>query len=191
MTVGRVLAFSRRLLLRGSCILPSLLVALLAAADQRSQGANQPPLEYQVKAAFLLNFTKFVEWPAEAFPAADSPIAICISGDAPIGPALEQTVEGESVSGRKIVVQKAPPDLSKCQVLFIGRAAKEVARLLNGLGRSVLTVGEADNFLAEGGMIGFVIDNRRVRFDISQKAVAASTLKLSSKLFNVARQVEK
>jgi hypothetical protein len=101
-------------------------------------------------------------------------------------------VEGESVSGRKLVVERAPADPSKsCQVLFVSKAEKEAAKLLAGQGRSVLTVGEADGFLADGGMINFVIENRRVRFDINQKAVGNSALKLSSKLFNVARQVEK
>jgi hypothetical protein len=144
-----------------------------------------------VKAAFLLNFTKFVEWPAEGFADAGSPMAICVVGDAPIGQVLEQMVEGESVDGRKLVVQRAPPEPAKCQVLFIGKSEKEVPQLLAGLGRSVLTVGEADGFLADGGMINFVIENRRVRFDINQKAVGNSALKLSSKLFNVARQVER
>jgi len=184
MTVRQVSAVTRRLLRKGWCVWPVLLIALTL------QGA-EPPLEYQVKAAFLLNFTKFVEWPPESFSAADTPISICVTGDAGIGPVLEQMVEGEAVGGRKLVVQKAPADPSKCQVLFIGKAEKEVGRLLAGVSKGVLTVGEEVGFLADGGMIDFVIDNRRVRFDINQKAVGNSSLKLSSKLFNVARQVEK
>ena len=184
MTV-RVSALTKRRL-RSLCTLSCLLTAGVA-----SQAADVPPLEYQVKAAFLLNFTKFVEWPPESFTDAASPIAICVAGDAPIGPVLDQMVEGESVGGRKIQVQKAPQDPSKCQVLFVGKTEKEVPKLLAGLGRSVLTVGEADDFLGGGGMINFVIENRRVRFDINQKAVGNSSLKLSSKLFSVARQVEK
>jgi hypothetical protein len=75
--------------------------------------------------------------------------------------------------------------------LFVSKSEKEAPKLLAGAGRNVLTVGETDSFLNDGGMINFVIDNRRVRFDINQKAVVNSALKLSSKLFNVARRVEK
>ena len=170
---------------RNWCILPCLLNGLMLAAEPS-------PLEYQLKAADLLKFTQFVEWPKDGFADAGSPIAICVAGDAPIVQALAQMVEGESVSGRKVVVMKEPPDLARsCQVLFVGKGTKEVPKLLAGLGRSVLTVGETGDFLTDGGMINFVIDNRRVRFDISQKAVEISALKLSSKLFKVARQVER
>jgi hypothetical protein len=171
----------------------SVLTCLLGVALQASRAAEQPaPLEYQLKAAFLLKFTNFVDWPADGFADAAAPIAICVAGDAPIGEVLEQMVQGESVNGRKVVMLRAPPDSSKsCQVLFIGKAEKDVPKLLSSLGRNVLTVGETDSFLPDGGMINFVLDNRRVRFDINQKAVSGSALKLSSKLFSVARKVEK
>jgi hypothetical protein len=163
---------------------------MLAPAGQAAE--QPPPLEYQVKAAFLLNFTKFVEWPSDGFLDAASPIAICVAADDPIAPVLEQMLEGESVDGRKVVMLRAPPDLSRsCQVLFVGKGEREVPKLLSSLRATVLTVGETEGFLADGGMINFVIDNRRVRFDINQKAVTNSSLKLSSKLFNVARKVER
>lgn len=159
----------------------------LGVAEQASV-----PLEYQVKAAFLLNFTKFVEWPADQFGEPNAPIAICIAGDNPVGLALDQMLEGELVGTRKVVMLRSPPDPAKsCKVLFIGRADHEAAKLIANAGRSVLTVGESDRFLSDGGMINFVLDNRRVRFDINQNAVANSALKLSSKLFSVARRVEK
>jgi hypothetical protein len=164
---------------------------LLLTASLCSPAWDGPPLEYQVKAAFLLNFTKFVDWRNDTFADPPAPIAICIAGDAPIELPLNQMVEGETVGGRKLVVQKLPPDVSKCQALFISKSEKDVPKLLANLPRSVLTVGESEGFLADGGMINFVIENRRVRFDINQKAVNNSNLKLSSKLFNVARQVEK
>ena len=166
-------------------------------AGVASQAAEPPPLEYQVKAAFLLNFTKFVEWPPESFADAASPIAICVVGDAPIGPVLEQMVEGESVGGRKIAGRREHrPIRRNGSVEMPGSVCRQDRKRSAqtswpSLGRSVLTVGETDDFLADGGMINFVIENRRVRFDINQKAVGNSALKLSSKLFNVARQVEK
>jgi len=172
---------------RNRLVLPYLFAGLVTGA-----AADQPPLEYQVKAAYLLNFTKFVEWPPEDFANGDAPISICVLGDAPLTPVLRQMVEGELVGGRKVVLQKAPSEPAKsCQVLFVSKSDKAGTKLAGEMGRGVLTVGEDDNFLADGGMINFIIEDRRVRFDINQKAVENSSLKLSSKLLKVARKVEK
>ena len=165
----------------------------LALTLQFSLTRRMSRLEYQVKAAFLLNFTKFVEWPPSAFDAADSPIAICVLGDDPFGNALDQIVAGEVVNGRKVVVRriKRTPAPKSCQVLFVSRPEKEVLSILSGLGPGVLTVGEGESFVRDGGMIAFVVENRRVRFGINQTAAETAGLKLSSKLLNVARSVEK
>jgi YfiR/HmsC-like len=158
-----------------------------AAAD------STPPLEYQVKAAFLLNFTKFVEWP-QTESSSSQPFSICLVGDDPFQGALERTVEGETVNGRKLSVQRLssaqaiPPT---CQIVFAGAQEKGFSRALTTLGSGILTVGEGDHFLKEGGMIAFVLENRRVRFDVNQHAAVAAGLKVSSKLLNVARSVEK
>jgi len=143
-------------------------------------------LEYQVKAVFLLNFTKFIEWPAADFEAPDSPVTICILGEDPFGTAIDQVVSGEVVNGRKVAVQRISraPAPKSCQVLF------SAAKLLPDLGPGVLTVGEGETFMRAGGMIGFVIDNRRVRFDVNQAAAERAGLKISSKLLNVAREVQ-
>jgi hypothetical protein len=155
--------------------------------------ATDERLEYQVKAAFLLNFTKFIEWPVSAFDTSDSPIVICILGDDPFGNALDQIVAGEVVNGRRIVVQriKRPPPVKTCQALFIGRQEKEVLKNLSDLGPGVLTIGEGQSFVHDGGMIAFVVENRRVRFGINETAAVSAGLKLSSKLLNVAKSVEK
>jgi hypothetical protein len=149
--------------------------------------------EYQVKAAFLLNFTKFIEWPASAFEAAASPIAICLFGEDPFGPSLDQVVEGEVVNGRKVVVQRIrrPPPPKSCQVLFVDSSEKDTQKTLSSLGPGVLTVGEGQGFLRDGGIIAFVLENRRIRFVISQAAAANASLTLSSRLLSVAKQVEK
>jgi hypothetical protein len=162
-------------------------------ASGAAKASDEQPLEYQVKAAFLMNFTKFVEWPSGAFSDAASPISICILGDDPFGRALDQVVEGETVNARKLVVQRlaATPRPKSCQILFITKAEKEASKVLAGLGAGVLTVGEGDGFLHEGGVIAFVIENRRVRFDINQAAAENTALKISSKLLQVARSVEK
>lgn len=160
---------------------------------QFSSFAMEGPLEYQVKAAFLLNFTKFVKWPPTAFAAVDSPIAICLWGSDPFGKVLDQIVAEEVVDGRKVIVRriKEAPVPHACQALFVNGTGKDVPGGLAGLGPGVLTVGEGEGFVRRGGMIGFVVENRRVRFGINESAAEAAGLKLSSKLLNVARSVEK
>jgi hypothetical protein len=173
-------------------ILLSLIIGFGLAAPGPLGGADES-LEYQVKAAFLLNFIKFTEWPPSAFTASDSPISICILGADPFGDALDQVIAGESVNGKKVAVErlKRAPSAKACQVLFISKTEKNIDKILPTLGPGVLTVGDEENFIRDGGMISFIIENRRVRFDINQTAAANAALKLSSKLLSVARSVEK
>jgi hypothetical protein len=175
---------SRRILL---CLLLGLGVDP-ALFCQETNGS----LEYQVKAAFLLNFTKFVEWPASAFRQPDSPVSICILGADPFGRGLDQMLSGELVSGRKVVAQriKSAPPPQVCQALFVSRTEKDIGKILPGLGPGVLTVGEGEGFIRDGGMVAFVIENRRVRFEISQTTAENAGLKVSSKLLSVAKQVD-
>jgi hypothetical protein len=171
----------------------TLACALAAPAHLASGQIPGDSVEYQVKSAFLLNFTKFVEWPAGSFAAPDSPLGICILGRDPFGRALDETVQGEEVNSRKLVVHRLSqlPAPKLCQVVFVGDVGKDVPKTISALGREVLTVGEGEKFLRDGGIIAFVIQDRHVRFDINQKAAEKSNLKLSSKLLNVARAVEK
>ncbi len=152
--------------------------------------AEQQALEYQVKAAFLLKFTGFVEWPAGDPGSAGTPFAICIVGEDPFGHVLDQIVEGEAVAGRRIVVRRIHRDaVNGCGVVYFAAQEKNVAELLNSAGPGVLTVGEGDTFLDQGGMIAFAVENHRVRFDANPAAAKKAGLKLSSRLLNVARIV--
>ncbi|HUB81769.1 MAG TPA: YfiR family protein [Bryobacteraceae bacterium] len=153
----------------------------------------QSALEFEVKAAFLLNFAKFVDWPPNAFAAPDSPIAICILGKDPFGHAIDDVVQGESVNGRRVIVRRinTTPAPHTCQIVFTEETGKETHATVESLGPGVLTVGEGDAFVHEGGMIGFLIENRRVRFNIDQQAAELAELKLSSRLLAVARRVQK
>jgi hypothetical protein len=154
--------------------------------------AADEPTEYRVKAVFLLNFTKFIEWPAAAFEASDSPIAICILGDDPFGSEMDRIVAGELVNGRKVTVQRikhAPPPKS-CQVLFAGESEKDTVKTLRGLGPGILTVGEGEGFVRQGGMIGFIVESRHVRFEINRTEAESAGIKVSSRLLNVAKSVE-
>jgi len=156
----------------------------------------EPALEYQVKAAFLLNFTRFIEWPPNAFANPAAPFSICVLGKDPFGRALDDLVEGETVGERRLTVQRIshPPETGACQLVFVGAGdgdGGDFSKLPNRVSPGVLTVGEGTAFLRDGGMIAFVIDHRRVRFDINLPAADAAALKVSSKLLRVARSVEK
>ncbi len=183
-----------------------LLICVLSAFAADSQVVSQidqSPVEYQVKAAFLLNFTKFIDWPAASFANPDSPITICILGKDPFGPVLDEIVQGETVNARKVTVQRIsqppigqaaggpPAGPQTCHVVFVGEPDKDIPKMLSSMGRGVLTVGEGDRFLRDGGMVALVVDNRRVRFDINQTAATGAGLGLSARLLNVARAVEK
>ena len=154
----------------------------------------QRPTEYEVKAAFLYNFAKFVEWPSGAFEDADAPIVIGILGKDPFGPILEQTVGGNTAGGRSLKIRqfaRIGDGLKRCHILFISRTApsppKQVMERIEG--SSVLTVGEVDAFCQDGGIVNFVLQQNRVRFEINPDAAARAGLKISSRLLKLARIV--
>jgi len=153
----------------------------------------QSATEYQVKAAFLFNFAKFVEWPADAFLSADAPLQICVLGQDPFGRDFEQVIEDKTVNGHRleIIHPLGVPQAKACQILFIPTSEKsQMRQILQGLrGSSVLTVGDTDGFAKMGGVINFVLDDGRVRFEINLKAAEQSHLKLSARLLTVAKLV--
>lgn len=147
--------------------------------------AQDATLEYRVKAAYLLNFTRFVEWPAPATPRA--PIEICVAEVNPFGPALAATLAGETASGRPLTHRIVRgTDIASCAVLFVpGTVAADP--YIRAAGTSpILTVGESPGFLRRGGMINFVIDGRRVRFTIRPEPAGRSGLVISSRLLQLA-----
>jgi hypothetical protein len=155
--------------------------------------AAQSASEYQVKAAFLFNFAKFVEWPAEAFSTPDAPLQVCVLGQDPFGGDFEQMIEDKTVSGHRLEIAhpEGVPQARACQVLFIASSEKQKAReILRGLaGVSVLTVGDTSGFAKMGGVINFVLDENRVRFEINVKAAERAHLKLSARLLTVAKLI--
>ena len=170
----------------------AIVVAALAAPWTICARAAQPTLENDVKAAFLYNFTKFVEWP----PAADPRRAfrVCALADAALTAAIDRTIADELVEGRRLVrvEPRSIDDARHCDMLYIARGYGEQGGLFLTAVRDlpVLTVGEGPQFVKQGGAIGFLLENNRVRFDISLRAVQRSGLKASSKLLRVARTVE-
>ena len=175
----------RRLLVGLSCGLLSLTPSALSQKPAQ-QGS---PAEYDVKAAFLLNFTRFVDWPQTPTERAASAFSICILGDDPFGDSLNRIVSGESIKGRPLRVKRIRKWPDACEVLFIPASQPSSKAMLADVGRDVLTVGETPEFLRDGGMIRFLIEGQRVRFDINRQAVESSSLKMSARLLAVARVV--
>ena len=172
------------------------ILGLLACVDllTPSNGyAQDSPSEYQVKAAYLFNFLKFVQWPADAFQDSLAPIMIGIVGDDPFGEALPQVVVGKTVQGRDLVIRKyhVGEDLRGSHILFISASEKKrLPQVLASLqGSSVLTVADMDHFVESGGMIQFLIEDSRVRFAIDVGAANRARVKISSKLLSLARTV--
>ncbi|MFA7005495.1 MAG: YfiR family protein [Verrucomicrobiia bacterium] len=165
-------------------------VCIFAFGALETRAATPAAKEYEVKAAFLLNFAQYVEWPPAAFPTPDAPIIIGILGDDPFGKALDQTVRGETIKNRPIAVHRSRQieSLKHCHLLFIskserGRLANIFARLA---GRYCLTVGETDRFARSGGIINFRLQGANVRFEINLDAARRNGLTISSKLLRLA-----
>jgi len=151
--------------------------------------------EYRVKAAFLYNFAKFVDWPAQAFQGPDSPIVICVLGQNPFGATLEETVSGKAAGGRNFVVKQVPAlqTPGNCQILFVASSERKRFRAIraNLKGAGVLTVGEAEGFTADGGVINFKLEGGSIRLEINIAAAEYEDLRISSKLLSMAEVVRK
>lgn len=165
---------------RGLLLVASL--TLLSPLSPAGEAENQ--LEYQVKAAFLFNFLKFVEWPPAA---PDSPWVIGVLGRDPFGGALDSTVRGKTVNGRKVDVRRytKASDVKDCNILFIGRDDYERTGIPTQPG--LLTVGESSGFLKAGGAVSFYVEDDRVRFEIRPASARSAGLHVSSQLLKVGR----
>lgn len=152
--------------------------------------------EYSVKAAYLFNFTKFVEWPLSAFPDKDAPFLIGVLGEDPFGKTLDAAVKGKSIKGRSIHIKRFDGfdgtqtlQLRRCQILFIAYSEKgRLREILEALkGGTVLTVSEIEKFPLLGGMILFDQEGERIVLAINRKAAQGCKLEVNSKLLRVAR----
>ena len=159
-----------------------------ASADDRS-------LEYAVEATFLYKFAPFVTWPQAALPQADSPFAICLLGDDPTFGDVEAVTRGQHNGAHSIVIRRLQPndDSSGCHELFVGGTDNQwVDRVLAAAdGKPILTVTDLDRNPGAHGIIGFVIVNNHVRFDIDDASAEHSGLIISSKLLDLARNVRR
>lgn len=164
-------------------------LALMAASLQA--GADGTLVDgYQLKAVFLFNFAKFVEWPPQAFGDAHDPFTICVAGDNSFGSSLDDEVRGKTVANRPILVRvvSSPEQARKCQILFVSPSERKRERaLLDALkGASVLTVGDMDDFTANGGIVQFKTKDARIRIEIDTEAAERANLRISSRLLSLA-----
>lgn len=155
--------------------------------------ADAPRSEYQVKAALLLNFVRFSEWPSAAFAGTNSPFVIGVLGRDPFGKDLERTFEGKIVRGRAFIIRRLSDEqgMRNCHLLFISYSERRRLRDLREKlkGAAVLTVGEMDEFLDYGGVINIRLKNGSVKFDINLKAAQDAQLKLDANLAGSAESV--
>lgn len=155
--------------------------------------AQEGPSEYQVKAAFLFNFGKFVQWPQSSFTNPQAPFWVCVLGEDPFGSALDDTLRGKAIDGHPVSVTRIKDAASArgCQIVFVG--ASEKARLPAILGSlrawNALVVGETEGFAASGGGIQFLLEENRVRFAINPDAIRRAGLQVSSRLLALAKIV--
>ncbi len=167
----------------------AVVLALAWAATPGGPRAASPT-EYEVKAAYLYYLATFVDWPADTFASGDEPFVVGILGEDPFGPALESTLDGKMVHGRRLVLRRIPrlTDGARCHLLFISSSEKErLPGILGALqGTSVLTVSEMDSFLERGGHIALRLQERKVRFSINLEAAQRARLKVSAQLLKLA-----
>jgi len=171
----------------------ALWLATFFPPANRAIRADSSHTEYQVKAAYLFNFLKFVEWPGDPDADPHAKWVIGFVGDSSVRAELALLADGQSVRGRELLVKKfqATDDLRACSILFVSASEeKHLPVILNALrGSSVLTVADFDHFIGRGGMIQFVVVGERVRMDIDVGATSRARLKVSSKLLALAQAV--
>ena len=166
--------------------------ASLAQASDSSDSS-----EYLIKAGFIFNFAKFVEWPSSAFAQPDSPIVIGILGSDPFGTIIDRIVQDKKIGTRGFVVKRLKwgtdlKELKECKILFVGASEKahvdELVQIVRGL--PILTVGETLGFAERGGVIRFVLEANRVRFEVNVVAAQQADLTISSRLLTLARIIQ-
>jgi hypothetical protein len=175
-----------------------LIAAIFACSLLRVPGldAQQPKAsEFQVKAAYLYNFGRFVQWPDESGTDRNESFEICVLGTDPFGQALDATLAGGTIGGKSVAAKRItkPQDVDSCRILFI--SSSEESHLKEDLAAldktRVLTVSDIPRFSERGGMIGFILDGNRVRFDVNLDSAQGAGLTLSSELLKVATSVRK
>jgi hypothetical protein len=170
-----------------------VILALFLVENAFVAEAQSKEDEYRLKAAFLFHFVQLVDWPAEALGGDREPMTICTLGEDPFHGVLEAAMEGKLAGSRALHVRhfKQPQDLQGCHLLYVGSNERlHVPFLLAKLKDTpVLTVGDTDDFVKQGGVIGFCLEDKKVRFVINLDAAKLAGLKISSRLLLLAKSV--
>ncbi len=162
----------------------------LAAPLEAETGVSK---EYQIKAVFLFNFAQFVTWPPAAFSQPDEPFRIGVLGNDPFDGFLDEAVNGEKVDGHPLVIRRysSVEDAKECQILFISSSeSQKMESILSGLrGLNILTVGDTEGFIRDGGIVRFVIKDNKIHFRINPEAAKSAELTISSQVLRLAEIV--
>jgi hypothetical protein len=175
---------------RSRVILFAITLLALCAGLISSRAGDVAPSEAQLKAAFLLNFPKYVEWPDATLPQTNSPIMVGIMDCEEVAGEFSTMSEGRIVDGHPIKFMRitAIPQCCECQILYVGSSAtRKLPEILSSLqGLNVLTVGESEGFTDHGGMVNLARRDRRIAIEVNLEAARQSQLKISSKLMALA-----
>jgi uncharacterized protein DUF4154 len=178
---------------RRHIIAVTLAMIVVSTASPIIRAQANPRAEYDLKAAFLFNFAKFIDWPATSFTKPHSPFTICVLGRDPFGHALDDSLQGKMIRDQPLVVRRLndKTETRGCQVLFVSSSESgHLADILEIVrGSNVLVVGETPGFAAAGGVIEFTLEDNRVRFTINTDAANRAGLTVSSKLLALAKVV--
>jgi YfiR/HmsC-like len=175
-----------------SCLLFAMALGSHAAGVDSSDSS-----EYLIKAGFIYNFAKLVEWPATAFAQPDSPIVIGILGDDPFGATLDRIVADKKINGRSFAIKrlkwsKDSKGFKDCNILFVSLSEKDhldnVVEAMKSL--PILTIGDAPGFAKRGGIINFTLEDDKVRFEVNVEAAKRADLTISSRLLTLAKIVQ-
>ena len=154
----------------------------------------QSALEYDVKAALLLNFARFIEWPDGAFAAQQAPIEICVFAPNPFGDALDRVLQSETVGGRPLSSRSVrnTAESAGCHLLFVPAGSEaHAATVVSQAGPHTVTVGESRRFEQMGGAVTFVLDHGRVRFNVNLRPVEQRGVRISARMLHLAGRVER
>jgi YfiR/HmsC-like len=183
----------RRFLSLSMFFFGAILGATFSMGAPQSARAQSQAEEYRVKAALLFRFAQFIEWPPEAFKDANDPLNFCTYGDDPFQGALDEAVTGKKIGAHAIRVRhlRDLENAKGCQLLFVGaKESKRIPAILAAAhDSSIVTVGESDGFAQNGGVIGFLLEEKKIRFEINAGAAQRAGVKISSRLMLLAKNV--
>ena len=173
-----------------SRILTVAAIACAAGIPVRAQSA----LEYNVKAALLLNFARFIEWPDRAFATPRAPIDICVFAPNPFGESLDRALDGETVSTRPVSTRdvRTPAESAGCHMVFVPAGSEaRAAAIVRNAGPNTVTIGESHRFEELGGAVSFVLEGGRVRFNVNLKPVEERGVRISARMLKLASRVDR